>query len=230
MKGLTTTFLVGIIILISAFILVSSSLHEKPITTTFITTSSIIPTTTTTTTVECQNQYVCPDGTKVFWCAYENGKCTCITSPENQCPGAELVLSGNIETNKYMFNTPIEIKVKNKADSSIYYEASGCGPVYQGTYVISSSAYGKLNIAKPCVTCATLLRIEKIKPNETKTIDTWNQKQYDKECNCTTNSTCGERYVNEGTYTITFYYSFETSKLFSKLVSKDIEIFKTTPS
>lgn len=239
MNGLTTAVILGAIILISVLILLSSSLYEKPFTTTtssttsttttsITTTSSIMPTTITTittTTTECQKYYECPDGTNVSWCVHENDKCVCIISPENQCPGAELVLD-----NVYSLGTPIEIKVKDKATSSIYYEASGCGPAYQGTYLVSSSAYGKINIAKPCGICPTLLRIEEIKPGETKTIDTWNQKQYDKECNCTTNSTCGEKYVNEGTYTITFYYNFQTSKLFSKVVSKDIKILKPTPS
>ena len=38
------------------------------------------------TVLKCPKHYTCSDGTNVSWCGYENGKCVCIISPENQCP------------------------------------------------------------------------------------------------------------------------------------------------
>jgi hypothetical protein len=49
----------------------------------------LCPTVTTTTLQECEEgevkYYLCPDGSKVFWCSCENGEWNCIISPEKGC-------------------------------------------------------------------------------------------------------------------------------------------------
>ena len=37
--------------------------------------------------MNCTPYFTCPNGTKVPWCGFENNKCVCIISPENQCAG-----------------------------------------------------------------------------------------------------------------------------------------------
>jgi predicted secreted protein len=37
--------------------------------------------------LNCTPYFTCPNGTHVPWCGFENNKCVCIISPENQCAG-----------------------------------------------------------------------------------------------------------------------------------------------
>jgi len=37
--------------------------------------------------LNCTPYFTCPNGTNVSWCTFENNKCVCIISPENQCAG-----------------------------------------------------------------------------------------------------------------------------------------------
>jgi hypothetical protein len=131
----------------------------------------------------------------------------------------------------------IEIKVINDGFSSIYYDASGCGPTtsYNIEEIVDPELHvvREIRMGNPCLPCPTLLRIEEIKPGETKTIDIWNQKYYNEPdaCDCDIDPTCGERYVHLGNYTISFTLNVQNRpyplpKETSKTISKTVEIIE----
>jgi len=166
-------------------------------------------------------------------CKYPETKCNC---PED-CD-VELILNDS-----YNEGESIEIKVKNNRNESIYYDASGCGPT--NSYYIEQiyaeiAGIERLQILNPCSICPTVIWIEEIESGETKTIDTWDQKKHKAstwdECDCESDETCGESYVNPGTFTITFKYNTQNLAEFppnpketEEIISKEFQIEDSCP-